>query len=167
MTASGVFTYTPNIGYVGGDNFSYRANDGIANSNPAVVNITMSANATNTAPIASSGSFTTNEDTLKVFTLSGSDPDGNPITYVLDTSVATGTLSLQASGTVNFTPALNYNGTLSFTYHVTDGSLSSASKTVTLTVLPVNDVPIANNVAYNMTGNIVSNSGNVLSGMLF
>ncbi len=41
MTASGVFTYTPNIGYVGGDAFSYRANDGSANSSPAVVNITV------------------------------------------------------------------------------------------------------------------------------
>src|SRR5207253_10208324 len=49
-----------------------------------------------------------------------------------------------------FTPDANSNGSASFTYHVTDtgdgpsAALSSDTRTVTITITPVNDPPIAN-----------------------
>lgn len=93
--------------------------------------------------MADSGSFITAEDTLLVNTLSGSDPDLTPVTFVLDTTVATGTLNLSSTGEFTFTPSLNFNGTVSFTFHVSDGVFSSSGQTVTIDVTPVNDIPVA------------------------
>ena len=46
--------------------------------------------------------------------------------------------------TVTYTPALNFSGTDSFTYQVSDGSVTSQA-TVTVTVTPVSDPPVAVN----------------------
>src|SRR5205814_1220090 len=44
---------------------------------------------------------------------------------------------------VTYTPASNYNGPDSFTFKVNDGTVDSAAATVTITVTPVNDAPVA------------------------
>jgi VCBS repeat-containing protein len=56
-----------------------------------------------------------------------------------------GDVTVNADGTYTYTPDLNYNGPDSFTYKVcdTDGDCSTA--TVTLTILPVGDTPVAVN----------------------
>lgn len=43
LSASGAFTYAPNRGFAGVDTFTYRATDGLANSNVATVTITIEA----------------------------------------------------------------------------------------------------------------------------
>jgi hypothetical protein len=43
LNANGSFSYTPNAAFVGVDSFTYRANDGLANSNIATVTITVNA----------------------------------------------------------------------------------------------------------------------------
>src|SRR6185436_18444099 len=40
LNADGSFSYTPNANYTGTDSFSYRANDGAANSNTVTVTLT-------------------------------------------------------------------------------------------------------------------------------
>ncbi len=50
LAANGSFVYTPTVNYTGSDSFTYRANDGTANSNVATVSITI--NAVNDAPVA-------------------------------------------------------------------------------------------------------------------
>ena len=45
-------------------------------------------------------------------------------------------------GTFTYTPALNFTGIDTFTYTVSDGALSDVA-TVTITVTPVNDAPVA------------------------
>ena len=155
---SGTYTYNPAYGYTGSDSFTYLINDeqgGI--SNTGVVNLTISA--VNSAPVAATGSYITNEDTPLSFTLSGSDPDGNAITYILDSSVTSGSLILLASGTVNFIPALNYNGTVNLSYHTSDGLLSSPVRTVSIDVLPVNDPPITTAGSATIIGNTLTDSG--------
>ena len=47
---------------------------------------------------------------------------------------------------VTYTPNQNYNGPDSFTYAVSDGEATSESGTVTINVLPVNDVPTINSI---------------------
>jgi len=42
LNANGSFSYAPNAGYTGPDSFTYRANDGAADSNVATVTITVS-----------------------------------------------------------------------------------------------------------------------------
>ena len=72
-------TYTPDANYNGPDSFTFKANDGLADSNTATVSITVTA--VNDAPVANGQSVTTNEDTAKAITLSASDVDGNALTF--------------------------------------------------------------------------------------
>ena len=57
---------------------------------------------------------------------------------------ANGTVSINPDGTVKYTPNPNFNGTDSFTYVVQDGNGGEDNATVTVTVSPVNDAPVAN-----------------------
>ena len=55
-----------------------------------------------------------------------------------------GTLSLAENGAFTYVPVLNYSGPDSFTYRASDGSVTSATPaTVSITVAPVNDRPVA------------------------
>src|SRR5207245_4561965 len=122
-----------------------KANDGTVDSNVATVSITI--NAVNDAPVAANDSYTTNEDTQLSITAPGvlandTDVEGSALTAVLGTGPAHGVLTLNANGSFTYTPASNYNGPDSFTYRASDGSLSSALATVTLTVNAVNDAPV-------------------------
>lgn len=137
------FQYTGTNGYLGPDSFDYIVEDVNGNiSNTGTVSITVST--TNQFPVADSGSFIVPEDTLLVNTLSGSDPDLTPVIFVLDTDVTHGTLVLSNTGEFTYISDSNYNGPDSFTYHVSDGVLSSTSQTIALDVTAVNDLPVAN-----------------------
>src|SRR5205814_3202373 len=41
LSNSGAFNYTPNVGFIGSDSFTYRANDGLTNSGVATVTISV------------------------------------------------------------------------------------------------------------------------------
>jgi len=131
-------SYTPTANYNGADSFTFKVNDGTADSAPATISITV--NAVNDAPTANAQSVTTNEDTAKAITLSGSDIDGDSLTYTVITAPAHGTF---ANGF--YTPAANYNGADSFTFKANDGKADSATATVSITVTSVNDNPDAVN----------------------
>src|SRR6185503_16251311 len=47
-----------------------------------------------------------------------------------------GTLSLNSDGSLVYVPALNFNGTDTFTYKASDGQAQSGIATVTITVQP-------------------------------
>ncbi len=66
-----------------------------------------------------------------------------PVTAVKASDPAHGSVTVNASGSFTYTPALNYFGTDTFTYKAVDGTGESAPATVTITVTPVNDVPVA------------------------
>ena len=86
--------------------------------------------------------MTTAEDTRQAITLTGSDVDGDTLTFSVVTAPAHGTLSGTAPN-LTYTPAANYNGPDSFTFKVNDGPADSAAATVSITVTPVNDAPVA------------------------
>ncbi len=98
-------------------------------------------------PNAIDDSYTLDEDnTLTVSAPAGvlandSDPNGDPLTAILDTNVSHGTLSLAADGSFTYTPDADFNGTDSFTYKASDGSFYSVAE-VEITVDPVNDPPV-------------------------
>jgi hypothetical protein len=95
-----------------------------------------------TPPIADYDSVSTPEDSVLAITLTGSDPDGDSLTYEVVTQPAHGLLSGTAPN-VTYTPATNYNGADSFTFKVNNGTLNSSAATVSITVSAVNDVPVA------------------------
>jgi VCBS repeat-containing protein len=154
LAADGSFTYTPPAGFVGGVTFTYRASDGQTTNNLSnLATVSIAVNGVNRAPGAVNDAFTTNEDTPLNVGVPGvlgndSDPDGNPLTAVLETGPAVGTLTLNANGSFSYTPPANFNGPVSFTYRASDGALVSDPATVTITVTAVNDAPVAINDSY-------------------
>jgi len=136
-------TYTPNPDFNGSDSFTFTVNDGTSDSTPATVSITV--NPVNDAPVADAGTLNVTEDTNQSGTLTGSDADGDLLTYsiVSQGSLGIATVTNSATGAYEYVPAGDAEGGDSFTFSVSDGSLSSnASITVTITGTP--DAPVAN-----------------------
>ena len=98
----------------------------------------------NTAPVAQSQSVTNVvEDTPKAITLTATDAETNALTYLIATSPSHGTLGSISGNVVTYTPATNYFGSDSFTFQARDFSMTSTPATVSITVTPVNDPPVA------------------------
>ncbi len=142
----GTYTYTPASNYNGGDSFTFTVSDG--NGGTATNTVVLVVSPVNDAPVANPGSNVTPEDTAVSGVVTSSDVDGGAPAYSLLAGTTHGTVVVNASGAYTYTPALNYNGGDSFTFTVIDGNGGSATNTVTLTVTPVNDAPVAVNDAY-------------------
>jgi hypothetical protein len=97
----------------------------------------------NSAPVAESQSVSTPEDMAVAITLGASDVDGDSLTYTILSMPGNGTLTGTAPDVV-YTPGANFNGQDSFTFKASDGGLESNIATVSITVTPVNDAPVAN-----------------------
>jgi hypothetical protein len=96
----------------------------------------------NRPPTALDQSVAVQEDSSLAITLTGTDPDGDFLTFVVLTLPAHGTLS-GAAPSLTYTPEANYFGQDSFTFAVRDRQVQSAPATVQITVTPVNDAPVA------------------------
>ncbi len=147
LNADGTFSYTHNGGGSSSDSFSYYANDGTDDSNIVTVSITITANA---APVANNDGITTDEGGTATVLNGGAtsvlvnDTDADPLTAVLDTgpSFASGFV-LNTDGTFSYTHDGSETAADSFTYHANDGTSNSNIATVTITINPQNDVPVA------------------------
>ncbi|MBW3670795.1 MAG: tandem-95 repeat protein, partial [Acidobacteria bacterium] len=162
LNGDGSFTYTPSANFNGTDSFSYHASDGTASSN--IVTVTLNVSAVNDAPVAVADSYTGTEDTTLTIAAPGvlgndTDTEGDPLTAVLDTTVTNGTLTLNADGSFSYTPAAEFNGTESFSYHANDGVADSNIVTVTLNITAVNDAPVAVGDSYAGTEDTVLSVG--------
>lgn len=107
----------------------------------------------NGAPIAVDDAYVAVEDTLLIVAAPGvlandSDPDGDSLTTAKRSFQSdNGTVTIKSDGSFTYTPNADFNGTDSFTYIAGDGqALDSA--TVTITVTPVKDAPVATNDSY-------------------
>jgi len=137
-------TYTPNGDYNGEDSFTFKANDGIDDSNTATISITVDA--INDAPVAVADVASVDEDavlTVAKATLISNDQDidGDSLTLSSVFNPVNGTVEIVVDDVV-FIPTANYFGLASFDYTVFDGSLTDTT-TVAVTVDPVNDAPVA------------------------
>jgi cysteine-rich repeat protein len=146
--AMATVTYTPNPNSAANDSFTFRVNDGTVNSAAATVTITVTGQ--QDPPVASATSQTTAEDTAVDITVTGTDLDGDALTFATGTGPDHGTLGAYTqltptSARVTYTPAANYNGPDAFTFTVNDGTATSAAATVSITVDAVNDAPVAVN----------------------
>ncbi|WP_372807245.1 sulfatase-like hydrolase/transferase [Pontiella sp.] len=122
-------TYTPAAGYAGTDGFTFSVNDGLAESDPATVSITV----TNELPVAAGQRVRVTPDSSVNITLSGSDPEGRDLTYRVVDSPTYGVLT-GAEPNLAYTPADGYEGSDSFTFAVNDGLAESDPATVSITV---------------------------------
>src|ERR671921_1811676 len=158
-TCSANVTYTPDNDYNGFDIFSFKADDGTEDSYPAPVSMLVSP--VNDEPVATDDVRTMSEDggPLSIdfgALLSDVETSAADLTYdIIAPDPAKGSLGGEGS-TRTFTPAANFNGTVDIGYTPTDrgdpdkcsaanppcaAAKSSAQKTVTVKVDPVNDAP--------------------------
>ncbi|GAB2174637.1 cadherin-like domain-containing protein [Dongia sp. agr-C8] len=108
----------------------------------------------NVAPLTSDDAYSTDED-VKLTVPAGTgvlsndtDPDGDPLTVTAFTQGAHGSVVVNPDGSFTYTPDKDYNGPDSFTYDASDGKGGTTTATVSITVNPVNDDPVANNDSY-------------------
>jgi large repetitive protein len=162
LNPNGTFTYTPNTNYFGTDQFVYSLCD---NGTPNLCDnatVTITINSINDAPIANDDAFVTDEDTPLTASVAGNDDptDGPQAVYTLVSGASNGTVILNPNGTFTYTPNLNFNGVDQFVYQLCDNGIPNLcdNATVTITVNPVNDAPIANDDAFAMDENTVLNA---------
>ena len=157
---AGKLHYVPNANYNGSDSFTYKANDGTLDSNTATVSVTV--NPVNDAPVCTNGSATTNEDTPKAITLACTDVDSASLTYSIVSGPSQGSVTGGTGANRTYSPALNYNGSDSFTFQASDGSADSNVATFDLAINAVDDDPTVTRDDVSVTvneGDTATNSG--------
>jgi gliding motility-associated-like protein len=144
LNSDGTFTYVPNVDFIGTDTFTYIACDPSLACD--VAEVTISVQPENTAPNAEDDDYVLLEDASLTDDVSGndSDDDGDNLTYTLTSDVTNGTLNFNPDGTFTYTPHENFNGTDSFTYTACDPLDVCDEATVIITIIPINDLPVAN-----------------------
>ena len=143
---SATVMYTPNGGFTGSDPFTFKANDGTADSNMATATVTVTPPG-NVAPTAAGATLTTPAGAALPVTLQASDPDNCELTFTVVSQPTHGSLSPsltdqpcvagtpnQDSATVDYTPTAGFNGIDTFSFKANDGTADSNTATVSVTV---------------------------------
>ena len=137
INGDGSFSYTPDANFSGTDSFTYVARDARGANDAGVATITVTP--VPDPPVAVDDDERATEDTPYVVAAPGvlgndTDGDGDPLTAGSASDPANGTVVLNADGSYTYTPDHNFLGSDSFTYVVSDGTGSTDTATVTLTV---------------------------------
>jgi len=136
-------TYTPNTNFNGTDSFTFKVNDGKADSAAATVSITVKA--ANDPPVANDDSVTTQEDTPAIainVLANDTDLDNDPLTVSAVTQGSSGSVTINTDSTLTYTPNANFFGTDSFIYTVRDSKGGIDTAKVNVTVGSVDDAPV-------------------------
>jgi hypothetical protein len=129
----------------------------------------------NQAPVADAQSVSTPFETAVAIVLTGSDPDGDQISFNAPSAPANGVLGGTAPN-LTYTPNAGFSGADSFSFTVSDGQANSAPALVSITVeprpnqAPVLDAPLADRndaegdaVGFSIAANFSDPDGDPLS----
>jgi gliding motility-associated-like protein len=151
----GSFTYTPNNGFTGFDTVIVQV---CSTSGPCINDtIVFQINLVNTPPNVNNEGFTTAEDTPLSGNILTNDSDLEDQVSVVSASsilIPFGTLNIDNAGNFNYIPNPNYFGTFEVIIQVCDIGNLCENDTLTITVTPVNDLPVINNESFTTTINI-------------
>ena len=163
--SNGSFSYTPLANFNGSDSFTFRAFDGTDYSDPATISIEVLP--VNDAPTAGNDSSVTSEDQAVVIDVlnNDGDVDGDQLTVAIGTNATSGLATVNADGTITYTPNPNFNGSDSFTYTTNDGNGGIATATVDVSVTPVNDAPVDFELSGSLVNENVDTTNSVLIGV--
>ncbi|MGJ3626830.1 Ig-like domain-containing protein [Sphingomonas sp. MMS24-JH45] len=135
----GTLRYVPDADFNGVDTIAYRIDDG--HGGIATGTVTVTVTPVEDAPVARDGAARTAEDTPVRIAVPATDVDGDPLTVTAATATR-GSVTINVDGTVTYRPAADFAGTDTDRYTVSDGQGGTATAIVTVTVDPVNDVPV-------------------------
>jgi hypothetical protein len=151
--------YTPNANFNGEETFTYVMNDDAVGSVASTGTVVVSVTPVNDTPVVNNDSASTNEDTAVTVDVLANDNVGPgdkdqllSITSVSNPDLAGVSLSI-TDNKILVTPNVDVNGTVILLYTAEDNGTPalSASGTLTLTINPVNDDPIARPDSVNAT----------------
>jgi hypothetical protein len=147
--ADGTITYTHNGSATTSDTFQYTINDNTgATSNAATVSITVGS-AVNPPPDANDDAATVDEGAPVTINLAANDTDNGTLdltSIIITTQPTNGSVVVNGDGTVTYTHNGTETTTDTFTYTIEDTQDAVSNEaTVTVTVTPVNDAPLALN----------------------
>ena len=154
--ATGTLVFTPAPNAFGTANITITVLDSgtITNGgiNSKTISFTITINPINDAPVAIDDSILVNEgatittvtNNATTLTNNDTDVDNVSLTAIIVTQPTNGSLTLNSNGTFSYTHNGSETITDSFTYKANDGALDSNIATVTITITPVNDAPVAN-----------------------
>lgn len=136
VNQDGTFTYTAGEGESGQDSFTFKASDGLSDSNIATITVTITPPPPNSAPTAIAASFRGPENDLLTGQLSGEDPEEDPLTFgvVVEPTHAASFVLEEGTGEFRYRPQPGFVGVDSFEFRVNDGDLDSDAVQVTLVV---------------------------------
>ncbi|HHF3123726.1 TPA: tandem-95 repeat protein, partial [Vibrio diabolicus] len=166
----GTYTLTPEQGFFGNVDLTFDVSDG---TDVVATNIDLKVEFVNDAPEAAPIVADVDEDgsilvTQEMLLENASDQDGDDLyATALETNDPNASIVDNGDGTFTVTPSENFNGDIAFTYEVSDGELSVANE-MTLTVNPVNDIPIVAPGMYQIEedGSILFTQEDLLSGAI-
>ena len=156
--------YTPSADFNGTEVITYTVSDG---TDTATGTLTVTVTPVNDAPEAIADTATVSEDSATTsIDVIANDTDvdlGNILSLTTVSTPGTGTVSINLDGvSVDYTPSADFNGTEVITYTVSDGT-DTATGTLTVTVTPVNDAPIAVEDTASVLENAIMISTDVIS----
>lgn len=159
-------TYVPFDGASGVDFFTFKANDGIEDSQIAVVTIDVQpAVPDNLPPLANGQTLATAFAEAIGITLTATDPEAAALDYRIITAPVGGVLSGTAPNLV-YTPGRNFSGLDSFRFVASDGLADSTAATVTIDVGVAPNGAVSNPVStLTVDGNLTDWNGAVSFGL--
>jgi subtilisin-like proprotein convertase family protein len=138
LNSDGSFTYEPDPDFNGTDSFTYVANDGLDDSNVAIVTIMVDPLAD--PPLAVDDAYSTPMDTAKTMEVltNDSDPDGDSLSVMSVSLPSNGTAVINADNTITYTPNSGFIGIDTFDYTISDGNGGTDTATVSIEVSAAN-----------------------------
>ena len=133
FNGDGTFSFVPVRYFYGTDSFTFKTNDGYADSN--IATITLTVRHVNQAPVVQDSSATGVQGNLVRGVVTGTDVEGDALTFAQVVAPAHGALTLNADGTYAYRPEADFVGTDTFTYKANDGQADSNIATVTLVII--------------------------------
>ena len=158
---SGQILYTPNENFNGTDSIAYEVSDGAGGTASATVDVRVAP--VNDSPVAEDDTFTVVEDSDRVrldLLANDSDVDGGRLRIIEVEAPENGEVIIgRRADAIAYRPDADFDGSESFVYTMADADGATSQATVTVTVDPVNDAPVAANDSFSVA---VDSSGNSL-----